>query len=184
MNTGVVSKRFAKALLDFATERGKEEVVYREAKALASQYFLVPDLDRTISNPMLEKDKKLALLKVAAGGDKISAELVRFFELVLDSKREAFLQFMMWTYISLYREAKNIVTGKLITAVPSERLVKHLESLIGDRNNKTVELESMIDPSIIGGFIIEAQGYRMDASVSNQLERVKRQFINKNRRIV
>ena len=46
MNTGVVSMRFAKALLAYAKANGKEGQVYEEMKSLASHYTDVPDLRR------------------------------------------------------------------------------------------------------------------------------------------
>ena len=184
MNTGVVSKRFAKALLDYAVAQGKEDIVYSEVKELTKHYLNLPGLKKAIENPMLEKNKKLDLLKEAAGGKGVSTELMRFFDLVLVNRREQFLQFMAWSYISLYREAKKIMTGKVTTAVPSAKLVSHLEQLASQKTHNSVELEAIVKPEIIGGFIIELGDYRMDASVANQLARVKHEFIDKNRRIV
>lgn len=74
--------------------------------------------------------------------------------------------------------------GKLITAVPSKRLIQHLANFVGSKSQSKVELDTQIDPKIIGGYIIEVAGYRLDASVANQLKRVKQQFIARNRRIV
>ena len=184
MNTGVVSKRFAKALLDYATELNKEEQVYGEIQTLAESYLSVATLRKAIENPMLAKEKKLSLLKEASGGENVSNELMRFYNLVLSDGREQFLQFMAWSYIHLYREAKKIMNGKIITAVPSATLVAHAERLASRKTQYKVQLESVIRPEIIGGFIFELGDYRLDASVANQLSRVKHEFIDKNRRIV
>ena len=184
MNTGVVSRRFAKALLEFALSKGTETRVYEEVKTLARNYSDVPKLRKAVDNPVLEKSKKLALLKEASGGKNVSEELMRFFELVLQKRRENFLQFIIWSFIDQYRTKKQIRIGKLITAVPSPKLVEHLEQDVGKDLHAHVELETRIDPSIIGGFIMELSGYRVDASVSNQLKRVKNEFIARNRRIV
>ena len=184
MNTGVASRRYAKALLAYAKADGKEEQVYEEVTMLAVSYADVPGLRRAIENPVLDAEKKLDLLREAAGGKDVSKELMRFFNLVLEGRREKYLQFMAWSYIDLYREDKNILMGKLITAVPSERLVRHIVDLVGSHTHGSVELDAQLDPDIIGGYIIELEGYRLDASVANQLKRVKQQFIAKNRRIV
>ena len=114
----------------------------------------------------------------------MSQELMRFFSLVLEEKREKFLQFMTWSYIDLYREDKNILIGKLTTAVPSPKLVDCLQRALSKANNAAVELETKVDESLIGGYIVEVAGMRMDASVTNQLKRVEQQFIAKNRRII
>lgn len=185
MDIGVVSVRYAKALLAFAKENGKEDQVYAEVKALADHYAQLPKLKKAIENPVLAEDEKLKLLIEVAGGEKgTSDELKRFFQLVLHARRENMLQFMFWSYIDLYREDKHIITGRLITAVPSEKLVKHITELLEQKTQGSAELETRVDPEIIGGYIMEVAGLRLDASIANQLLRVKRQFSERNRRIV
>lgn len=184
MDIGVVSKRYAKALLAYAKAQGKEDTVYNEVRLLAGHLMAVPELRRALENPILDVQRKMALLCEAARGTSVSEELQRFFQLVLEAKREKFLQFMAWSYIDLYREDKHIFSGRLITAVPSERLVKHLSELIGERTHGTVEIEARTDESLIGGYIIELDGFRLDASVQNQLKRVRQQFLARNKRIV
>ena len=184
MNTGVVSKRYAKALLLYSVQQGREDKVYEEVKHLARSYYLVPKLRKAVDNPILEKSEKLALLREATGGKNVSDEIIRFFSLVLEEKRESFLQFILWSFIDQYRLKKNIRVGRLTTAVESPKLVAKLEQMVGKDMGATVELSTVIDPNIIGGFIIELSGYRMDASVANQLARMKGEFIARNRRIV
>lgn len=184
MNTGVVSKRYAKALLDFAMAKGNEKKVYQEVETLAGNFANVPDLKRTVENPVVTRKMKLDLLVEAAGGKDVSEEMERFLQLVIDGKREKFLHFMTWSFIDQYRERKHILMGKLTTAVEAPELVRHLEEIGSLKTDSTVEIKANIDPSIIGGYIIEIDGYRLDASVADQLRRVKRQFIDKNRRIV
>ena len=183
MNIGVVSKRYAKALLDFAMARGNEEKIYKEVETLAGHFANVPDLKRTIENPVLTRKAKLDLLVEASGGN-VSEEMKRFLKLVIDGKREKFLHFMTWSFIDQYRERKHILMGKLTTAVEAPELVKHLEKLGSLKTDSNVVIKSNIDPSIIGGYIMEIDGYRLDASVANQLRNIRRQFIDKNRRIV
>lgn len=184
MNTGVISMRYAKALLSFAKTEGKEEQVYEEMKKLASSYMKVAGLHQAIDNPVLDPSTKQKLLCEAAGGKDVTTHIQRFFDLVLQARREKFLPFMAYAYIDLYREDKNILIGRLTTAVESSKLVRHLEKLAGERTQGRVELEAIVDPKLIGGYIIELSGYRLDASVANQLKRVKQQFVARNRRIV
>ena len=133
---------------------------------------------------MVKRKAKLDLLVEASGGKDVSEEMKRFLQLVIDGKREKFLHFMTWSFIDQYRERKHILMGKLTTAVDAPELVKHLEKLGSLKTDSTVVIKSNIDPSIIGGYIMEIDGYRLDASVANQLRNIRRQFIDKNRRIV
>lgn len=184
MNTGVVSVRYAKALLAFAKAQKAEDTVYCEAKTLVARYAELHDLRRAIENPVLDTKQKCELLREAAGGKSVSSQLLRFFSMVLEARREKFLQFMLWSYIDLYRQDKNILLGKLTTAVPSQRLEEHLRRMVEQRTNGQLEMETRVDSGIIGGYVVELSGFRLDASVANQLKRVKQQFIARNRRIV
>lgn len=184
MNTGVVSRRYAKALLAYVKAAGAEDKVYKEAQTLSRRFIEVPALRHAIENPVLDARTKLELLREGAGGKSVSKELARFFGLVLEERREKFLQFMMGSYTDLYREDKNIIIGSLTTAVPAPKLVKQLEKAASKQCNGNVVIETKVDPSLLGGYIFELAGRRMDASVANQLKRVEQQFIAKNRRIV
>lgn len=184
MNTGVVSRRYAKALLAYAKAAKKEDKIYGEVKTLVSYFGQIPDLRHAVENPVLDIRTKLDLLRRASGGANTSKELIRFFRLVLEGKREKFLQFMTCSYIDLYREDKNILIGKLTTAVPSPKLEDYLKKTLSAKSKVTVELDVKVDAGLIGGYVVEVAGYRMDASVANQLKRVKQQFVARNRRII
>ena len=86
MDIGVISVRYARALLKSATDAKIEDAVYAEMQQLAKSYVEVPQLRFTIDNPMLSKDKKEALLLTAAG-QKPSALTKAFIQLVLKEDR-------------------------------------------------------------------------------------------------
>ncbi len=185
MYIGVFSIRYAKALLAYANESGTEDAVYEETKTLASSFVQVPQLRQALENPVLPVETKLQLVCEAAGGSRVSKELKRFVELVLAERREKFLQFMVMSYIDLYRKQKNISVGKLTTVCPvSHEIVDRIRALVVEKTQGTVEFMARIDPKLEGGFIFEFGTYRLDASIANQIKRVKQQFIAKNRRIV
>ena len=74
MDIGVISVRYARALLKSATDAKVEDSVYRQMQLLAKSYVEVPQLRQTIDNPMLPKGKKEALLLTAAGGEERSSD--------------------------------------------------------------------------------------------------------------
>ena len=184
MNTGVISKRYAKALYMYAEKAGKLKQVYDEMSVMANNYLLIPGLRKALDNPLLPMNDKIKLLCNAAGG-KVSQEVEHFITLVLHERREKFMQFIACSYIDLYRKQNNILLGKLITA---EKVNKEIEDrmrmMIVKGTQGTVEFETSVEPSIIGGFILDIDYNRLDASVATQLNRVRRQFMEKNRRIV
>ena len=108
MEIGVISVRYARALLKSATEQRIEERVYREMQALVQSYLKVPQLRFTIDNPMLAKEQKKKLLATACGSE-IAPLTRRFIDLVVDKGRESTMQFMAASYITLYRKQKQMV---------------------------------------------------------------------------
>ena len=183
MYIGVISMRYAKALLAYADEKGTEDTVYEEAGILADSFSRIPELRQALDNPVLPAETKLKLICEAAGGGQVSEELKRF--VVLEERREKFVQLMIMSYIDLYRIQKNIRVGKITTGCPvAEEVVNRIRALVVEKTHGTVEFKTKIDPKLEGGFIFEIGTYRLDASVANQIKRVKQQFIAKNRRIV
>lgn len=185
MYIGVFSMRYAKALLAYANENGAEDTVYEEAKRLAVSFSEVPELRQALDNPVLSVKAKEELIGQAAGGKKLSKEMKRFVRVVLEARREKFFQFIIMSYIDLYRKQKNISVGKITTVCPlSDEVIARIRALVVSRTHGTVEFITKTDPRLEGGFIFEIDTYRMDASISDQLRRIKQQFIDKNRRIV
>lgn len=186
MNVGIVSARYAEALLKYVGETGNGEQVYAQACTLDKCFATLEDMRNMIYNPKATSDKfKMRVLTTAIGGeDNAADELVRFFRLVINHRRTKFLHLMLRIFIGKYRETKGISWGRLTTAAASDELEKRLADILHDMTGKTLELETKTDPSIIGGFIFDMEWTRMDASVASQLNTIKRQFIEKNRRIV
>jgi F-type H+-transporting ATPase subunit delta len=153
-----------------------EDQVYQEMQQLSKSYVDVPALRHTIDNPMLSKEKKADLLAVATGEDP--SQLTRsFIALVLKEDRESVMQFIANSYITLYRKQKNIIRGKLTTAARvSAETEQKMRRMVESKTNGTVEFETEVDPDIIGGFILEYDTYRLDASVKSKLNSILTQL--------
>ena len=176
--------RYAKALLMFANEAGAAADVYQEALTLHRSFREVPDMRRAMEKPVMSKENKRKVLQQAAGG-QITPQMQKFFDLVLQEKREKYLLSMAQGYIDLYRKQEKIRVGKLTTAVPiAPEEVERIRRIVVDAAGGTAEFATKVDPSIEGGFIFEINTYRLNASVADQMRRIKQQFIEKNRRIV
>jgi len=172
MDIGVISVRYARALLKSATEQKLDAAVYQDMQALAESYVRVPQLRSTIDNPMLAKETKKELMLTACGANRTNLT-ARFVDLVLKEDRESILQFMANSYITLYRQQKNVIRGRLITATAvSPATEQKMRQMVESRTNGTVEFATEVNPDIIGGFILEYDTYRMDASVKAKLNSI------------
>lgn len=168
--------RYARALLKCSTEASLEDKVYQDMQTLAKSYINVPELRFTIDNPMIVKESKEALLKAAAGNEatKLTED---FIKLVLKEDRENVMQFIANSYITLYRKQKNVIRGKLTTAAEvTPAMEQKMRQLVESKTNGTVEFETEVKSDIIGGFILEYDTYRMDASVKTKLNSILKQL--------
>ena len=172
MDIGVISVRYARALLKSATAQKLEDAVYQDMQLLAKSYMEVPQLKQTIAAPMLAKEEKEALLLTAVGGQPTDLTCA-FIGLVLKEDREPVMQFIANSYVTLYRRQKNVIRGRLITAARvSPATEQKMRQMVESKTQGTVEFETEVNPDIIGGFILEYDTYRMDASVKAKLNNI------------
>ncbi|MBR5175240.1 MAG: ATP synthase F1 subunit delta [Bacteroidales bacterium] len=193
MNTGIIASRYAAALLKLVDETGSGDAVVSQAKAIIDALTSFPDLRRLLSDPSVPADKKISLLEVAATGDRsgspaVSPELKRFFELLIRNGRIGDITLALKSFEDQFCQSRNIVRGRLVLPSKPDDAARVLEdkirSLIESKTGKTLQLTTEVDESLIGGFVLEVEDKLLDASVSRQLERIRSQFVERNRRIV
>lgn len=191
MDVGVLAVRYAKALYEYALENNVAKEVYELSRTVLGSFAANASLSKTIEDPLLGKKEKLSLMMASAGltnasGDeKVSAVAESFFKLLITNKRESYLVSSVRYFQLIYRKENNIGTAKIKTAVPLEEpMEKRILQRASDILGKSVELETVVDPEIIGGFILDVDDYRIDASVLTQVNKIKRKLLDKNRRIV
>jgi F-type H+-transporting ATPase subunit delta len=177
MNAGTISTRYAKAIFQYALERGQEERLREELKALSSQFAALPLLEKVLENPTVSPLEKIRVLHSAAG--KTPSEAYRqAIGLVIENKRERYLKRIALVYGKLCRKAKNKTLVQLTTTQPiSRELQQALAGLIAKDQDKEVDFATVTDENLIGGFILEVEDARLDASVRNQLNRLRMELI-------
>ena len=171
--------RYAKSLLDLAVEKGQLEEIYADMKWLHSVNTTNKDFIAVLKSPVIKGDKKLKILE-AVVKDRINPMTLGFIKLMISKTREFFLPEVISAFISQYKKHKNIHIVKLTTAVP---ISAQIENQIIDQVKKTsdienIELESNVDESIIGGFVLQTGDKLVDASIAYDLRAIARQFEN------
>lgn len=182
MNTGVVSARYARALYEYAAGSGAEDAMYSSMLQLLHTLQSVREFMLLLRNPSLGRKERADLLCSAVAPSPVFRN---FAKLVIKEEREELLPFIAHAYVSHYRNEKGIQAVKLVTATPiGEGALERVSRLISEKSGKSVEMESVVDPSITGGFIIETDSARFDASVHGQIREIGRHLVKKNRKLV
>ena len=186
MNRSIVISRYATALVKYVRESGQGDTVCAEAEALGKALHDVPELRRMVeaSEDVVSSPDKIKLLQSALGG-KMSAPTARFLDLLNSSGRMELVRDILREFLRLYRQSLGVRKARLTAvAEPSEHLLQRLKDLVKRKTGDDVIIEVDVDPTLIGGFVFDLDSYLMDASVKHQLERIREEFVERNRRII
>ena len=94
-------------------------------------------------------------------------------------------QFIAQSYVSAYRKQQHLIHSKLTVPVAlDDATIERLKSLVKAKTNNEVEFVVDIDPSIIGGFVLEYDTYSFDASIRTKLNRMKKQLLANDNKVV
>lgn len=184
MNSGPIIYRYAKALLKYVQELGSGDRVYSQAQILVHMMNKVPQIAHYISDASdISLDQKVSLLSTALN-EPLDPALTDFLKVVSTNRRKEYFPRMLWAFIEQYRQENNIKVGSIVTAAEIGGLKESLETHLSEKTGAVVFLEEKIDPDILGGFILEMDGCRLDASVESYLARIRSQLVESNNRIV
>ena len=181
MNEGLIPQRYAKALYKLAVERGNAEKVYLEMKTVAESFADNPDLQKVLSNPFVNREDKEKLLLTAAG-DMVEDDYRSFVKLILDRKRAEYARLMALAYCDIYRKENKIAQVRIITASRlDDTMMQKLRDIVTKAYpGMTLEFSYDIDPDLIGGFVIDVDGQRLNASISNEIEQLRVKLLRSN----
>ena len=196
MSMGLIASRYAKALLKLVDETGNGELVVQQVQVLQDALGSVPELRRAVDDlQAVTPDQKTALFEtvLSEGGTSsgiMAPELRSFIGLLGRNGRIGEIRLIFNSFISEYYKSRGIVRGRLV--FPSEEgatrdgkaLEERIRNMIESRSGKKLLLKTEVDESLIGGFLLEVEDQLLDASVSHQLDLIRKQFIERNRRIV
>ncbi len=183
MDEGLISRRYAKALLKFAQERGTTDHIYEVVKKFEENFVSHPELQKAMLNPVLSAKDKENLL-IAAVGTDAGVDYLRFVRLVIHNRRESYIRQICLMYQELYRELKQIAQVRIITAMElNKETIDKIKSLILQKANHEIEFVYEIDPSIIGGFIVRVDSMQLDASVSRELKLLRLKLLSSKKQL-
>lgn len=206
MNTGIIATRYATALLKLVEETGSGSAVVDQVRIIEKAIDELPDFRRAVSDPTVAAVQKISLFE-AALKDSMAQELHKFLELLIRNGRIGDVRLVLTTFVTEYYRSRHIKRARLVVADPAlldpeptpsdpvpvegslrqaqrPALESRLRDLVEKQTGCRLILKTEVNPSLIGGFVFEVEDTVLDASVSRQLDFIRRQFIEKNRRIV
>jgi len=169
--------RYAKAILDIAHDKGVASEVNNDMLSIASTARENAELREFLMSPTTSSEAKQgAMLEVFSGINDVTTSL---FRLLLENKRFEILASIATEYSKLFEEMNGVQIATVTTAIPmDEEMEAKVSAKILTFSNKKIVIENIVDPSIIGGFILRIGDQQYNASVANKLNDLKREFAN------
>ncbi|MDL2241395.1 F0F1 ATP synthase subunit delta [Bacteroidales bacterium OttesenSCG-928-L03] len=179
MNSGKIATRYAKAIYNYAKEQGEDENLYDSMKMLILSYEDYPSLKRLMVNPTVSLEQKIEILQTSCG-IKTNEVLKKIIRLIVMQGRAEYIESIALFYDIIYRKAKGMTVARLTTVNPiSEETKDHLRDVVTRVMGQEVDFVTEISPEIIGGFILQVEDQRLDASVREQLNLLKLDLVKR-----
>lgn len=176
MSELTVASRYAKSLIDLAEEQKQVEKVKQDMDLFHETLKHNPELKAVLANPIISHQKKTAILEDVFG-KRVTKVTLSFFKLMVNKGRGDVLFFTSQEYINLYDIKNNIITARVtsateLSAANKSKLIAEVEAATGGM----VKLETKVDASLIGGFVLTVGDRQVDTSLANDLNRLKKEF--------
>ncbi|AUC74776.1 ATP synthase F1 subunit delta [Olleya sp. Bg11-27] len=167
--------RYAKAVLSLATDNNTAEAVNTDMELINNTVAQSKDLKDMLYSPVISATiKKSALLEIFKGVNPATVNLVNT---LITNKRLDLLPQVAGKFITLYEQQKGSQVATVTTAVPlTEALEAKVLAKVKELTGKEAAIKNIVDESILGGFILRVGDTQYNASIANQLSKLKREF--------
>ena len=170
--TSEAAIRYADALIELAEEtRGALRGVERDMKSLGKMFKVSPDLLRAVRSPVLDSEEKGKALQAIAKKDGFHPLTTKFLGTVAQNLRAYELPNIVRAFADQLAKKRGtqiarVTSAAKLTAAQTKQIKDKLKSQLG----KTVELETDVDPDLLGGFVVRVGSRLYDSSLRTQLD--------------
>jgi len=177
MHNPRLAGRYAKSLVDLAVERNQLEQVHEDMQYLRSVIKGSREFAALLRSPVVPVDMKSKAVN-AVVKPNVSELTGAFTQLLISKNREINLPEIVEAFIDQYNLIKGINKVKLTTAVPVSDEVKNsiIAKIKRDTSMQNIQLDTVLNEDLIGGFVLEFNNNIVDASVAHDLRSIKKQF--------
>ncbi|MCZ2084029.1 MULTISPECIES: ATP synthase F1 subunit delta [unclassified Kaistella] len=176
MRTSKVAKRYAQGLLNFTQETGNTTSVFGEMKDLVNTIDKSKDLQSFFNSPIIELKKKMSVAdEIFKSFSPVTRNLI---QLVIRHGREGQLSNIGQEFVNKVEDMNGVQRITLTSATPlSEENIKNiLKSTTLVNHDNQFDVTSIINPDILGGYILRVGDQQIDASVKSKLSRLNKEF--------
>lgn len=173
-----IAKAYGRTLYDLAVECESVEQMLDEITVLRQAFEENPQFLTLMGTPNLTKEERIAILDETFGG-KIHIYLLNFLKVLVENGAshefiDAAKQFRDEYNWENGIEIATVVSAVALDAAQESELVEKLEKLTG----KKIQLEKVVDPSVMGGIRLQMEGHQLDGTVKNKLDAIRSRLLH------
>lgn len=171
------ASRYAKALIEISKEQSKLDTVYQNMQLVQATLKENSELRSLIKSPILKADKKESILQ-AVFGSKVDGLTMLFLKTTILKRREFYLDEICSDFVHQYNKMHKIISAKYTsaTAVSQEVIEKVKSVMLEQTGAHKIEIETKINPDLIGGYVLEYDSNIVDGSILYDLRQIAKQF--------
>ena len=169
-----VGGRYAQALFDLACDEKQVAAVEADLKSLKKALAESPDLRVLVGSPAFSAEDKGKGLVAIAVKAKFAMTTIKFLGLLSTNGRASSLPSIITSYEALSAKARGAVSAQVTTAVAlSAAQSKGVAAALRQALGKDPEIETRVDPAILGGIKVQVGSRLFDASLKSKLDSLK-----------
>jgi F-type H+-transporting ATPase subunit delta len=169
------ARRYARALLDVALEKGVAEALRAELQEMAAVIAAHKDLAALLANPAVSAERKKKLVTAVAVRAKASDLLARLLALMGERDRLDLLPMVAAAYAKLWNAHRGVVAAEAVSAIAlDETQTRDVARALGAATGRQVDLSARVDPRLLGGMLVKMEGRTYDGSVRARLLALRR----------
>ena len=168
-----IARVYADALFGVAKEKGKLDSIREQLGEFADALKENHEMQLFFFSPYFSStEKEEGLAKAVSGAEP---ELVNFLDLLLEKHRMPVLFRIRRNYDSLWDKENKRLGVTVTSAVELDpEIAQRIGSEIEQQTGNKVELESKVDPEILGGLVVQVGNMVLDTSIRNRLEKLRK----------
>lgn len=179
MNNPRLAGRYAKSLIDLATELNQVDVICADMKFVQRICKSNPDFVAVLRSPIIKPGTKEKIIESITTG-RVNITTSSFIRLLVRKGRESNLPEIANAFVEQFNKLRDIHQLKITTAVPISETLKGdiVAKVKASTSLQNIEIETAVKEELIGGFVLEMEGTLVDASVLRDLKDIKKQFMD------
>lgn len=169
-----VSGRYAHALFELARESREIDAVAEGLERFDALLKESSDLRRLVKSPVFSAEDQAAAIGAVLDRAGITGLAANFIRLSATNRRLFALPGMIAAFRTLVREGKGIVRAEVrVAEKPSDALIEEIKASLRDIAKAEIDLDLVVDPSLIGGLVVKMGSRMVDASLKTKLNGIR-----------